>query len=146
MSIIWWVLIIIVIAFLLIAVLGVFGAFYSFAHMKDNLNNEMAKKARILRIKKMIDYDFGNDYIELINEKRFHPDMPVTVILEFGEEVFMDLINYVDSQPLEKGWKKNPDKITLKNPEADIEKGNYFIEDIDLIYSSNRLKYCFTGC
>jgi len=109
-------------------------------------NSVSAKKARVNKIKGAIGYDFGNDYVEIINELRFHPDMPEKVVLEFDEKIFEDLINFVTSPSSDNIWVKGDYGLTLTNPEGDLAKGNYFLEGIDLIFASKQLKYHYAGC
>ena len=113
---------------------------------KRDQNNVAEKRARVEKIKAIIGFDFGNDYIEIINELRFHPDMPENVVLEFDEKSFKDLINFVISPSSDKLWVGGADGLTLRNPEGDPEKGNYFLEGIELVFATKRLEYHFTGC
>lgn len=161
----WWILIIIgAIIFVILLLLVIFVIWITSSsradksqpidnderekHFKDMSDQRSVseKRARVEKIKAIIGYDFGNDYVEIINELRFHPDMPENVVLEFDEKSFQDLIDFVTSPSSEKLWVRRTDGLTLTNPEGDPAKGNYFLEGIELVFATKRLEYHFTGC
>jgi hypothetical protein len=145
MKIFWWILIIIIglaISISLLALLGMKG----WAASIKNMNSAENRKARLDSIKSIIGFDFGINYIEIENQTRFHPDRPIKVILEFDEPSYGEILNFIENHSLEKTWVWGKDRVTLRNPEGDIIKGNYFVERIDLIFTSKRLEYHYSGC
>jgi len=119
---------------------------HGMANSVKNLNSEKNRESRIKLIKSILGFDFGDNYLEIENTTRFHPDTPTKVILEFSESEFNEIINFIKDRSTEKKYEWRNDKVTLKNHDADYSKGNNFIEHIDLIFATKRLEYRNTGC